>query len=826
MKSFVRFASATTFAALLALAGSAGALPPADDDLEIDGTIRTGVRYLDLTGDEAKFNEYRAVDNGLGVTLEEVILRGYKGPYHFLLEGQDLDREDRLAVMEGGRYGKYNLRLGWNQIPHHFAENAPFLGSLQGDSYWAFPDSVRKALLDPEFPLGYVDLDDPGGRGCNYSASKPGDDPLAAQCSPTATGRANLLDLLDHAGRLDLKVEREIGTVDISYTFFENFEARVNYLHENRDGFRAMSAGAYLRDSQGASNSGAGLGEDFTLFGLEFPEPIDYKTDQLTFGLNYRQDSWHVDFAYRFVNFDNTIDHVTWDNPLLLDGGDADGDGFPGVDNVPGGAALNRLNLFPSSMSHSLSFTAGIWDLPWNSRFTTTASWTRITQDDAFPAYTVNESLTVRVPGNPFDGERAVNVPLAAHDLDGQVDTLLVNAVISSRPIDPLSLNLKVNYYEYGNESDQISWTEGWARIGESRWSKSGETGVVNRVPDWDRVRSSVDASWRFNKRTTLLADYTYEMYNRNNDRNADTNEHIVGGRIKLRPVDWATLRAGYHWSDRKIDGGYSPYPAHEFFEWEELRMFDQADRTRHRADAYLGVDPIDRLSLGFAFKYRNDEYDKSYYGLQERDGYTTGVDASYVFSDRASIFAYYSRDDYDSDSKIRAKTNEEGGGEFDDFPPGPGTANDFVTAISDITNTVGGTVSIGLIPEKLTLDVGADYSYAKTKFNNSNPNFVSGAPSPENTTSSATAYDWEDVKSKTTQVRAELNYHWTERLSTGFRYLYERYKLEDLMTDSVVPYGISPDTQGNALDYFIFMDANYSNYRAHLLSFTVSYTF
>jgi len=43
---------------------------------------------------------------------------------------------------------------------------------------------------------------------------------------------------------------------------------------------------------------------------------------------------------------------------------------------------------------------------------------------------------------------------------------------------------------------------------------------------------------------------------------------------------------------------------------------------------------------------------------------------------------------------------------------------------------------------------------------------------------------------------------------------------------DNVLPYGNPDDHQGNSLDYFIFLDANYSDYTAHLFTLTVSYAF
>ncbi len=51
--------------------------------------------------------------------------------------------------------------------------------------------------------------------------------------------------------------------------------------------------------------------------------------------------------------------------------------------------------------------------------------------------------------------------PLPANDLDGAVNTIFVNALLNSRPIDPLSLDFKVNYYTYMNDSDEIHWVNG-----------------------------------------------------------------------------------------------------------------------------------------------------------------------------------------------------------------------------------------------------------------------------------------------------------------------------------------------------------------------------
>ena len=370
-------------------------------------------------------------------------------------------------------------------------------------------------------------------------------------------------------------------------------------------------------------------------------------------------------------------------------------------------------------------------------------------------------------------------------------------------------------HIDYDDKSDRITWDNGWARIGESEWSKTSDAGVVNRVPDWRRIRPSIDVSYRINKRLTLLADYTYVDYQRNRDRNADTEENILGGRIKLLPADWARVRLGYSFARREVDGAYQPAPAPQFFEWDQLRMFDQADRKRSKAYANFGLNPTDRLSVDFAFNFTDDDYDDTDYGLKEAQGYTSGIDVSYAISERATLFTYLSRDYLRTKSSQRSKSDAAGGGSF------AVPENDWNTTIKDSTNSIGSTLSVSLIPDKLTLDIGAQYSYAKSEFDTSNPNFLAGT-----TTSSATAFDWPDMKIRTTKLRAELTYEWTEKLSTSIRYLYDKFSLDDFATDNVNTYPNTIDLQGNTLDYFIFMDSNYGDYRANLFTVTMSYEF
>lgn len=748
----------------------------AEEAMKTSGSVTVGIQNLNLNGDkESKFEEYQ---DGLreDITVEQLQMQGEKDDMHFNVEGRDISQKDQSFTAEGGQYGKYKLQFKWDEIIKNYYNGAKFLGTETSPGTWSVPNSTQSTLET------------------NFTA---------LNTEPTAGEKAVLQDFLSAAPTVDLKVEREKGEVNLLYSLYKNFNIRAGFSHESKEGYRALSTGSYRRTGVAALPV---VGENFRIYGLELPESIDYVTDVFSAGFDYRRDNWHVDLAYRYTSFSNKIGELTWDNPLLL----------TGQNGQAGGSALNRLDLPPDSNSHNLSLTGGMSDLPLNSKVTATLSRDLITQDDRFLPYTVNTAVLSDGAGNP----PAAGLALPANDLDGDVATTLFNLLLNSKPTDQLAVNLKYNYYDYKNDSRKITW-DGWVGIAESTWkdydgSVAGQNPFTNRVPEYTRTRAGAEASYKINRMFTVKGDYNYEEYDRNEDRNADTTEDIFGGNLQIKPVDWAMLRLGYHYANRDLDSAYTPEIGLSH-EWDELRMFDQSERKRDIYDAYLSLEPMDRLSLGFALNYKDDDYDTNYYGLQEGKGYMAGVDATYMLSDSVSISAYYSRDDYETKQKNRTKTDATNTAALDFTIE----ENDFNSRLDDTTDTVGLNVVVKLIPDTLTMSLGADYSEAKGKIDTTNPDFLAGT-----TTSGATAYAWPELKTETTELKANLNYQMTPQLLAGLHYLYRRFQLDDFATDNLQAYGNATDTQGNSLSHYIFMDANYSDYEAHLVAATLKYSF
>ncbi len=95
-------------------------------------------RYTDITGDRAKFNEYRDIREGVGVSLgAEAGCDTDKSYLHG--EAGNIGYRDQRYRLEGGQWGKFGVNLFYDQIPHNFTEDARTIYSNPGSGNLAYP---------------------------------------------------------------------------------------------------------------------------------------------------------------------------------------------------------------------------------------------------------------------------------------------------------------------------------------------------------------------------------------------------------------------------------------------------------------------------------------------------------------------------------------------------------------------------------------------------------------------------------------------------------------------------------------------------------------
>ncbi|MEW6002170.1 MAG: MtrB/PioB family outer membrane beta-barrel protein, partial [Nitrospirota bacterium] len=87
-----------------------------------------------------------------------------------------------------------------------------------------------------------------------------------------------------------------------------------------------------------------------------------------------------------------------------------------------------------------------------------------------------------------------------------------------------------------------------------------------------------------------------------------------------------------------------------------------------------------------------------------------------------------------------------------------------------------------------------------------------------------AAVQDWGKVKNRLHQFKADLGYKISKNIKAGIRYLYEKYKLDDFAWDDMRPYmaGVSAENSTK----FLFTDATYNGYEAHVGGVYITYKF
>ena len=725
----------------------------------------------------SKFEEYQDVPRGFVFDLFQFGIEGKENPLYLRFQGKDISQEDQSFEVTFGRYGEFQVNFQHDEIPHFFSRGSKSLLTQSGATNFVFNN-----VGDRQF----------------FTNNDPTAPPAAADAGDGAT--ANLArQLVGNAPGIDLRLKRTRDKGDILYTLYPTSDLKWNLRfhvdNEQKDGNRALSTGTYER-------RGTPIGDTFRVLGIELPEPIRHTTTQVGFTTDLAGDGWLVNLGYDYVDFTNDAGFVRWQNP------------FNNTDELAVSAGgLNRgrfaeaqIDLFPENYSHSISGSGSI-SLPFRTQFTGNLSSTWILQNDQFLPYTLNTAiLATNVAGTP----QAATLALPQNSLDGEVRTLTQSYALTNRAIKDTTFNAFYRYYDYDNQTPSILFP-GYAAAADSFWRTSigaaspDPNGVTPSVPienvpkSYTKQNAGLDGSWKLLRTLTLKAGYEYERWDRDHRETDSTNEHIAKAALDFKPLSWLLARASYRFGDRQFEGEYR-----RELEPSILRKFDQANRARHLVETLVQVSPIDVLSVGGTFRYQNDDYGDTNFGLKNFHEFAFGVDVNYTPLQWLTVYGFY--------------VHEFGKFEMSNIAKGTGAteaaiynvANQWDSSSDDRTQSVGAGFNATLIPDRLFLNLGYNHSLADGKILTSNPNTIQASSQL-----SAQAVPFPDTKSELHSIKAVLNYAFNKNISIGTRYTFEQYRLNDFAWDILQPY-IFPNTADNAVR-FLMLDSRYSNYDVHL---------
>lgn len=219
-------------------------------------SIDVGLRFTDITGDQARFQRFRDIGDG---ALVERFRFDREGNGWFWKSGADhVGRQDQRYWGEYGGVGKVKVRFQWDQIPLFISQDTRTLYSVRSPGVLRIGDDIRQGIQN---------------------------------------GQLQLADVTGRASAFDVRSRRDIAQFNVVYSPTRDVDVKVNFRTTHRDG--TMPWGATF----GFSND------------VELPAPIDTRTTDLNAGVEWADARGSLRIGYDGSWFDNKIQTLVWDNP-------------------------------------------------------------------------------------------------------------------------------------------------------------------------------------------------------------------------------------------------------------------------------------------------------------------------------------------------------------------------------------------------------------------------------------------------------------------------------------------------------------------------------
>ena len=707
------------------------------------GWIDFGVRGSDITGDGARYERYR--DLGDGAAFETFRFNQERGQWLFTGAADHVGRDDQRYRGDVVKPGKVKTWVMWDQIRMLMSRTTETL---------FVPTSPNVFEINNEFQSA-IQASPP-------SSSSP------STVFPTIFNQ--------NARTFDTESRRHIFESGVEYIATPELTVKGLYRFTDRDG---------------AIPYGGSFGHSSV---VELPAPVQHTFNDFEASAEYSRDPVVARVGTFGSWFHNDNTDASFDNP------------FRAVD-ITSASSRGRLSLAPSNSFIGINGTASV-RLPYRSRATAYLSTGSLKDaGDPLMPLTVNTALT------PQAIDRAT--------VEGEARTTAVNLTFVSRPNNYFDVNVRFRDYDYDNRTPQftllqrVAYDNGpsnssnpAAATYSSLGAQTSGTGLVVTEP-FGVGRATFDADVRTTPRGGFTAGvgYSYIGEERTHRIIEKTNDHVFRLTFDAVGHELFSLRTKYEHADRS--GDVTDESERELFaigEQPGIRHFDVAPRNRNRVTILGSVTPTAVFSLNASFAAGKDDYVESLFGLRDNTHqiYAFGVDA--VPSDTVTIAGTYNYERYNALSRSRqadpvSSTSSDPFNRnppfnydtFLTFPPDSNTSpqvarasRNWATDARDRAHSFIINANFARVAEKFDVTVMYDFNLAR-----SNYNYITG-PVLDRTLPEEVPVDptlppptaLPPTRSELHRGTLDVMYPLTPRVSIGFTYWYERYRVEDFTLD------------------------------------------
>jgi MtrB/PioB family decaheme-associated outer membrane protein len=787
------------------------------NDPQRDGHIFQGGKSL------AKYYEYSDVKPGpFG---DFFAAAGSKnGLYEIDVWGKNVGYNDQRYDAYLSKAGEQYFNFQWDQTPHVYSTSGSTLFNTSGNALTLANPNIGTQMFNAGLAPGFPTI------------------PSAATAASTAKTNAISTIINQNVHPTDVGIRRDTASVDYRYTPTDNWDFKANYSNLRRTG--SQVDGVLFTNTNNGSR-------------VDVAKPVADTTQN--FGVNGEYSgtsAWGKKFnamvGYNGSVYQDDFNNYTVQNPFCS-GLVCAGNGNP---TTP----LAMMSTPPNNQMNGVSGTLGA-DLPLNSRYMGTVAYSGMRQNDAFLPF-----ASTGIPGLAMsNGQPAASlatVPtivrtqggVGVTSLDGKINTVLVNNVLTTQITPDLKTKLSYRYYDYDNQTPELHLTD---------WIIADAASAVATHPVYTPVNSlslgyikqdaGAEATWRPVNSVNIGGAYGYEHYDWTRADASATAENSGKVYADWKPTAWITARASGLFSERRADN-YNYFGNVGFFQWPApsngtlpsgdnysalYRQFYLDDRDRAQGKFAVDVNVLRNLTVTPTFNIKNDTFllTQNQLGVSSDRSYAAGVEAAYAATPDATFLFSYMNEQRTQNVLWSNTQLAPFSATLAYSCPTAITCQLASTSVRDNVNTFIVGMNYAVIPQKFDLHLG----YTLSMSTNSQPLFFSNGTGPASggypsLSAAGVANPGQFPNVNTTFQRVDLTGKYIVdkdfvaslglkgEVALKLRYAWERNSATNWNTDTMQPYMYTAMMNQPQAAYVQWMAGNNPNYNVHLLGGAVSF--
>jgi MtrB/PioB family decaheme-associated outer membrane protein len=333
-------------------------------------------------------------------------------------------------------------------------------------------------------------------------------------------------------------------------------------------------------------------------------DPIDYETNQVEGSVGYNSQKLQLVLGYYGTSFHNANSFVDK------------------LNNVGAAVGTTPVALPPDNSSHQVSLTGG-YSLTQTTRAMFKAAYGRIRQDERFTAGI---------------GGALAGIPSS---LDGQIDTTLMQAGISSRPLPRLGLRADLRYEDRNDKTPVFVYTNpGSTHNGENEprsfRNTIGKLEASYALPADFRLTGGLERENR-KRNTSPVRSVSFRDETNETSYKLDLRRSLsetINGAVTFVHSERTGTDFYFNRQTSGVNGSNLIHPLHI------------ADRDRDKVRLSFDWTPTEPLSLQLVGEVAQDEYSGRTLGPREGSASFVSLDAVYTLSEKWQALAWTSRMD------------------------------------------------------------------------------------------------------------------------------------------------------------------------------------